>query len=468
MYLAFVHVFRVGQTNDIRVEWTFGAQLPDLIQIIWNVVGWSQEAASGTQVAIDQWNPRGETITAPAPGRIRVEVYPRLLDESGRVRPLMPNAEGVELDFREFVTVQEVDLTGPSQPYSGGGEALPAPVITATELTPDRLVIRWKSRQYDFFHVIWSMNGRRQPQVKIDSSAHSGYYVVERPRPNTTYTFQVQGCISTLIGRPACSPWSAKAEGALGSEEGWRPFPISPAGAARAGSPLAAVVRDQQVDLFWIGPDGAIGTSWTRPGHDWERPFRISPPGAARADSPLAAVLRKEQVDLFWVGLDGAVGTTWTRPGRNWERPFAIYAGGATQVGSRLAAVVRDQQVDLFWVGPDGAIGSSYSRPNLEGGRWQRPYAISRPRASRAQSPLSAAVRGEQVDAFWVGPDGAIGSSWTRPGRNWERPYPISRPRAAQDGSPLLTTVRKDQVDAFWIGSDGAIGTNYSTPRLAW
>ena len=254
-------------------------------------------------------------------------------------------------------------------------------------------------------------------------------------------------------------------------------FPITRAGAARDPSALAAVARDDQVDAFWIGPDGAIGSTFTRVGYDsgrWQPPFAISPSRAARDPSALAAVVRGDQVDVFWIGPDGGIGSTFARAGHDggrWQQPFPIAPSGAARWGSGLAASVRPEaQVDVFWIGSDGGIGSTSTGPIHEGGRWQTPFPISPPGSARDPSPLAAVVRGDQVDAFWIGPDGAIGSTFTRTGQgSWHPPYPISPPRAARDPSGLAATVRGDRVDVLWIGPDGAIGSTFTrTGQGSW
>ena len=75
----------------------------------------------------------------------------------------------------------------------------------------------------------------------------------------------------------------------------WRPtLPIVPAKAAHCRA--ASVSRlPGLADVFWIGPDGAVVATWFNPAQNsvhWHTPFPITPPGAARANSPLAAVTR--------------------------------------------------------------------------------------------------------------------------------------------------------------------------------
>jgi Domain of unknown function (DUF4185) len=102
------------------------------------------------------------------------------------------------------------------------------------------------------------------------------------------------------------------------------------------------------LDVFWIGPDGAVATTWANPQVDsgrWHPPFPITPSGAARPGSPLAAVTRLDgALDVFWIGPDGAVATTWANPridGGRWHAPFPISPPGAAGQASSLAGLTR-------------------------------------------------------------------------------------------------------------------------------
>ena len=72
---------------------------------------------------------------------------------------------------------------------------------------------------------------------------------------------------------------------ATGWDGKWHtPFPIAPPNATRANSPLSAVSRAQgNLDVFWIGPDGGVGTNYWD--GKWHTPFPIAPPNATRANS---------------------------------------------------------------------------------------------------------------------------------------------------------------------------------------
>jgi hypothetical protein len=144
------------------------------------------------------------------------------------------------------------------------------------------------------------------------------------------------------------------------------------------------------LDVFWIGPDRAIDTTWANPQVDdgaWHQPFPISPSGAAHPNSAVAAVTRLAgAMDIFWVGPDGAVATTWENPqvdGANWHTAFPISPPQAARSGSPLVAVTRfDGALDVFWIGPDGGIGTTWANPRVASGAWHSPFRIAPPGAA--------------------------------------------------------------------------------------
>jgi hypothetical protein len=65
----------------------------------------------------------------------------------------------------------------------------------------------------------------------------------------------------------------------------------------------------------------------------WNQPFAIAPAGSARPGSMIATAAREaNQLDVFWVGPDGSVRSNWWDLFNNnaqWNQPFAITAGGS-------------------------------------------------------------------------------------------------------------------------------------------
>jgi hypothetical protein len=259
-----------------------------------------------------------------------------------------------------------------------------------------------------------------------------------------------------------------------------QPFPISPPNAARSDSPIAAVTRfGGALDTFWIGPDGGIGTTWANPLLDrgvWHPPFPIAPPRAARSGSGLSAVTRfAGALDVFWIGPDGAVGTTWANlqvDNGVWHPPFPITPPGATRGDAPVIVVTRfDGALDVFWIGPDGAIATTWANPHVDNGVWHQPFPFSPPGAARERSPLAVVARlSGALDAFWIGPDGGIGTTWANPQVDdgvWHKPFPITPPGAAGPAPALAATTRLGgALDVFWVGPDGAVATTWANPRV--
>src|SRR4029077_6213258 len=149
--------------------------------------------------------------------------------------------------------------------------------------------------------------------------------------------------------------------------------------------------------------------------------------------------------DVFWVGPDAAIGSTWwnAAQGQNWgdHQPFPITRPGAAQEGSAIASVGRTpNHLDVFWIGPDGAVASTwYAGAPGPSGAAPQPFPISQPGAARADSPIAAVGRTpNHLDVFWVGRDGAIGSTWYdgSPGQSWgdHQPFAIRPPGGAGPG----------------------------------
>jgi hypothetical protein len=192
--------------------------------------------------------------------------------------------------------------------------------------------------------------------------------------------------------------------------------------------------------VFWVGNDGAIWTMWAddfAPGGKWadHQPFPITSPGAARFASPVSAAARNpEQLDVFWIAPDGSVTTQWwgAGAGRGWadHQPFPVTHAGIARPGSGLAVTARTQlHLDVFWTGPDGAIMTQWwdAAPHMS---WadHGAFPITPAAAAHTDSPVSAVSRdASHIDVFWVGPDGTVTVMWwgDRAGGNWNEHAPI-------------------------------------------
>jgi hypothetical protein len=247
----------------------------------------------------------------------------------------------------------------------------------------------------------------------------------------------------------------------------WRPI----GGFFPAGAPVAAVSRNpNQLDLFVVGNDGVVYTSWWTAGSDWSgvnnnwRPIG----GVFPAGTPLAAVSRNpNQLDLFIIGIDGIVYTSWWTAGLDWSgvnnnwRPI----GGFFASDQPISAVSRNpNQLDLFIVGIDGIAYTSWW---TAGNDWSGANNNWRPIGGffPASAPIAAVSRNpNQLDLFVVGNDRGIYTSWWTAGSDWSGLnntwYLISTEGTARNlGKTSAVARRSDHLDVFIVGNDRAVYT---------
>ena len=201
----------------------------------------------------------------------------------------------------------------------------------------------------------------------------------------------------------------------------WRPI----GGTFPAGAPIAAVSRTPgNIDLFVVGNDGIVYTSWWYAGQDWSGLNNWRPIGGTfPAGAPVAAVSRTPgNIDLFVVGNDGLVYTSWWYAGQDWSglQNWRPIGGGQFAAGAAIAAVTRDQtRLDVFAMGAlDGLV---YTSGWVAGQDWS---GLQSWRAIGGTFPTDARVTAisrtpDNMDLFVVGNDGLVYTSWWYAGQDW-------------------------------------------------
>lgn len=81
------------------------------------------------------------------------------------------------------------------------------PCIRAVYNERANLIVEWSDTESrDRYNLRWSRPGKPVKQLEIHGG-RGGRFVLRNFRPNTRYTFAVQGCRKPLIGRSKCTPW---------------------------------------------------------------------------------------------------------------------------------------------------------------------------------------------------------------------------------------------------------------------
>lgn len=102
-------------------------------------------------------------------------------------------------------------------------------------------------------------------------------------------------------------------------------FPIDPT--AQPGQLLSFANQggSGQVDCVYIGTDGGLRVAFTVGTATWTDGVPISPAGVAPAGAPVALEHQgADQLDALFVDVNGAVNVMWVQGGGNWAGPVGV------------------------------------------------------------------------------------------------------------------------------------------------
>lgn len=210
---------------------------------------------------------------------------------------------------------------------------------------------------------------------------------------------------------------------------------------APPGSPIAVANQfPSQLDAFVVGNDGAAHVTWESNDGRWSdgspgaaSPARITPANFAPPGASVATIKQNDnQLDAFVVANDGAAHVTWVVGSGRWTDgspgitgPAAITPANLAPPGASIAVAKQSaNQLDAFFVGNDGAVHVTWV---IGGGRWTDGAAGNRgpvPITPAGLAPKGACVTAaaqndQQLDVFVVANDGAIYVTWVVGGGHW-------------------------------------------------
>ena len=202
--------------------------------------------------------------------------------------------------------------------------------------------------------------------------------------------------------------------------KGWRPwFQIHPETVFPKEARVTALARRaDHLDIFVVGHNGAVWSSWW---HDdaqsWRPWFQIHPETVFRYDQEIVPVSREpEHIDLFTIGHDGVVWSSWWHnDAQSWRPWFQIHPETRFATTARVTAVSRrPDHLDLFVTGLDGAVWSCWWHDDAQG--WRPWFQIHPETVFDQDHPVAAVARqSEHLDLFKVGFNGAVWSAWWSP-----------------------------------------------------
>lgn len=240
-----------------------------------------------------------------------------------------------------------------------------------------------------------------------------------------------------------------------------------------------------QLDAFVAGNDGAVYVTWVVGSGHWTdatpgngAPVRITPPGVMPAAGCLATGAQTtNQLDVFYVGNDGAVYVTWVVGGGHWSDgtagnppPARITPTNFAVPGTCVSANHQTpDQLDVFVVNKnEGAVWVTWV---VGTGTWTdgvgnhgspariTPVQVADPKATLA----SAQQTSNQLDVFYPGLDGAVHVTWVVGTGHWSDGTAGNPPPAritpvivtSPAGGISTTQQTANQLDVFYLQSGG-------------
>jgi hypothetical protein len=244
------------------------------------------------------------------------------------------------------------------------------------------------------------------------------------------------------------------------------------------GCPITAVSRNPgQLDLFVVGNDGYVYTSWWSEGSvwsgsqdNWRRIGGIFPAGAR-----VAAVARTpDNLDIFVCGNDGSVYTSWWSSQHDWSGVNNNWRslGGFFPSGNQVTAVSRtSNNLDLFIVGNDGRVYTSWWSNTADwsgvNNNWRSLGGLFPP-----STRVAAVARTRtNLDLFTCGNDGHVYTSWWSDKADWSGIHDNWRDIGGvfPVGAMVTAVARTAQnLDLFVTGNDNLVYTSWWSTAADW
>ncbi|WP_139246032.1 hypothetical protein [Geodermatophilus amargosae] len=240
---------------------------------------------------------------------------------------------------------------------------------------------------------------------------------------------------------------------------------------------VAGVARGSDVvDTFWVGADGSLQTAWWTRSAGWSAShLRIGDPAIpATMDGGIAALGRRPGIiDVFFVGLDGRLHTTWWTGPTGWATPTLTLAGTLpVDVTGGVSVVNRTRDIlDVFCVGEDGGL---YTVQWTANSGWAAAATmIANPLGGVVGSCGCAAVARDHhhVDAVFVGRDAHLYAVRWDETAGWSAHVRIdtgSAMSASTVAGPAMLARKRDVLDVFWLDVTGRLLTTWWTEAHGW
>jgi hypothetical protein len=250
---------------------------------------------------------------------------------------------------------------------------------------------------------------------------------------------------------------------------GWAPWFRVAGGAAAPGTTIAVVARNpNHLDLFAIGTDRGVYSIWWDQNGGWAPGwFRISNLTAAAGSSVAAIARNPNHLDLFVVGGDMKIYSIWWDANGGWASSWFDVSAGVAAPNTSITALTRNpNHIDLFAAGPDHGIYSTWWDAN---GGWAGWFKVADGAAAPNTSIAAVARYPTHMDLFAVGTDHKIYSTWWDQNGGWASGwFNVSGGVAAPNTSINVVSRYPNHLDVFAVGSDHRVYSAWWDASTGW
>ncbi len=221
---------------------------------------------------------------------------------------------------------------------------------------------------------------------------------------------------------------------------------------------ITALARGGHVDLFVIGFDDKVYSTYGDTAADWAPWYQIQPGTFFDHSRQLITAVARtpDRAELFTIGADNTVMSTYFDPGSGWAPWYPIQpAWRFDKNAQHITALARNGHVDLFVIGFDDKVYSTYGDSASDWAPWYQIQPAWR-FDHGTQRITAAASTPDRAQLFVIGFDDKIYSTYFDAASGWAPWYQVQPGTLFDHSHQEVTAVTRtpNEIDLITIGAD--------------
>ncbi|OBF50472.1 hypothetical protein A5787_08030 [Mycobacterium sp. 852002-50816_SCH5313054-b] len=249
------------------------------------------------------------------------------------------------------------------------------------------------------------------------------------------------------------------------------PHALTAAGSSVPGAPLAVVYQslNEQLEVFFIGADGALYDVWKDNNNPWKGAVGLTPAGFAPPGAHVAGAYYPtfKTLEVFTTDNQGVVNDVWKLNNRAWQAPLSLTPTVHASPGAPLTVLYQplNDQLEVFFTSTDGGLYDVWKDNNNP---WKGPVRLATAQAGCGIAGLYYAPA-EQLEVYSIDASGAFNVLWKNHNGAWQSPVGVTDQRFVA-GAPIAAAVypKYDHVEAFSVDRGGLLNVEWKVHNQAW